>query len=276
MARWQRWRDFFARTVAAAALAGTSGCLCYLHTPPPPNHPCYAPCVGLPKCARDKVHIVFVHGADPFDCANLEGVREHLHHLGFLQVWSGSPLRKGYFARELRRAAQEVPDARFVLIGFGHGAATAGALAHELAPDGLVFDRLIAINGHGLDDYQADNVQKLVSIRRGAQTHNDAPGYREQCHIEQVSHFGTPTHPQTLEAIAEELQSVTMSVPVVLPAGPPPLTETAPTPRPLPPAKERDGGEWDFIRPTPQLEPLPPPRELPSSDPERRPGPYRR
>jgi hypothetical protein len=252
MAR-RRWRAFIARCLTAAALAGSCGCLCYLHSLPPPNHPCSAPCVGIPKCARDKVHIVLVHGADPFDCANLEGVRERLHLLGFLNIYSGSPLRKAYFAQELRRVAREVTDAHFVLIGFGHGVATAETLAREVAGDGITFDRLIRLNAQSSTGQIPENVQRVVSVRGGTHDKAESPGHSEH-HIESASHFGTPTHPRTLETIAEELQAVAMSVPVVLPPEPVPLEETAPTPRPVPPSKATERDEWDFLKPVPRLE----------------------
>lgn len=269
MVQQQPWRAFLARLVVAAGLVTAPGCLCYLHTPPPPNHPCAAPCAGIPKPARDKVHIVLVYGADPFDCANLYGVREFIHHLGFLKVYSGSPLRTGWFASEMRRVFHEEPDARFVLIGYGAGAGSAESLARDVAPDGIVIDTLVYLSGCGVAGEQPENVLRVVSISGGEKSGHDLPSSADERCITDAGHFSTPTHPEALHTLAEELQAVAARVPVVLPPEPPPLIETAPTPRPVsPPAEtapmprplptEAQRDEWDFLKPVPRLEPLPP------------------
>jgi hypothetical protein len=76
-------------------------------------------------------------------------------------------------------------------------------------------------------------------------------------------HFGSPTHPRTLETLGRELLVVAERVPVVLPPDPPPPLEEAPRPRPLSenasPQEPGPSGDWEFLKPGAVPE-LPPPR----------------
>ena len=76
----------------------------------------------------------------------------------------------------------------------------------------------------------------------------------ENTHLPDVHHFGSPTHPYTLEMLARELSLVAATVPVVeLLPRPLPGGEEPPTPRPVPPQARRTTGEWDFLRPVSRL-----------------------
>jgi hypothetical protein len=78
--------------------------------------------------------------------------------------------------------------------------------------------------------------------------------------VNQVGHFGSPSHCYTLETLACELAAVAATVPVRLPSAMPHDPESAPFPRLLlePSLLPRD--EWDFLQPVPLLgSPLPAP-----------------
>ena len=71
------------RSLLAGMVLGASGCMNFIHpvgTPPPEQAEC---CRSLPKCGRDHVYIFLVHGMDPLDYANLNGLCDFIHELGF-------------------------------------------------------------------------------------------------------------------------------------------------------------------------------------------------
>ena len=75
------WRRGVSACLLAAALIAAPGCLSFVHPIDPAIPELADPCRMLPKCARDHVYILFVHGMDPADCANLSGVRDYVQAL---------------------------------------------------------------------------------------------------------------------------------------------------------------------------------------------------
>jgi hypothetical protein len=263
----------------AAALAGSSGCLCYLHPIEPlaPEHT--EPCHGIVKGARDHVYIFFVHGLDPLDYANLSGVCQFVQELGFSKTYFGQLYHTPYFDSEIRRVCQDDQDAHIVLVGFSFGANMVRSLAQSVKTDGIKIASLIYFGGntlHNTDRDQPDNAEHITNILAYGCIWNGAEMDRaENLRAPGVWHFGSPTHPVSLKVLARELARVAATVTVVdeqPPDVPPP--EQAPTPRPVkppeelppprsvPPAKEStQAGEWDFLRPvsTLQVRSTPPP-----------------
>jgi hypothetical protein len=68
-------------------------------------------------------------------------------------------------------------------------------------------------------------------------------------------HFGSPTHPMTLELLARELTVIASTVPVTEPQlpPPPPPGEEAPTPRPVKARAVARKDGWDFLKPVARL-----------------------
>src|SRR5262245_17456352 len=122
MGQQGRWRRGLGTLWLAAGLAATSGCLSFVHPIDPACPELAEPCRMLPKCARDHVHILFVHGMDPADCANLTGVRDYVQSLGFQKTYYGQLYHTNQFKTLVRDIHQKDCDARFVLVGFSFGA----------------------------------------------------------------------------------------------------------------------------------------------------------
>jgi hypothetical protein len=238
----------------AAFLLGTQpGCLTCLHPVTPPAKEQVCLCGELPRCCRNHVYVFFVNGLDPLDCANLNGVRDYVQGLGFIKTYYGQLYHKSYFASEIRRLHQEDPDARFVLVGFSFGANQVRDLAHAVRPDGVTIDLLVYLGGNTLENTPEDRpenaLRTLNVLASGCVWNGDTLDGAENVHYADVWHFGSPTHPHTLDLLAEELAVVAGRVPVVLPAELPPLEgEQAPTPRPVTVRPEGPPDEWDFLK----------------------------
>src|SRR5262245_16914359 len=133
MKRHQVWLRLFG-LVAPVGLI--SGCLGQHHpVAAPPAEPA-AIAAPLPQACKTHVYVFMVHGLDPFDYADLAGLRAHLNSLGYIKTYHGQLYHAPYFAREMRRLHSEDPDARFALMGFSFGANMARNLAQTAGEEG--------------------------------------------------------------------------------------------------------------------------------------------
>jgi hypothetical protein len=215
---------------------------------PPEQQAC---CSEVPLCCRNHVYIFFVHGMDPFDCANLAGVRDQVQSLGFIKTYYGQMYHTSYFAKEICRIHQEDPDARFALVGFSFGANLVRDIAHTVAKDDIHIDLLVYLGGNTLKNMPADrpeNVGQIVNIlATGCIWNGDTLDGAVNVNYTDVYHFGSPTHAYTQGLLAEELTKVARRVPIVEKVLPP-MEEEAPTPRPVRPPDTQPIDEWDFLK----------------------------
>jgi pimeloyl-ACP methyl ester carboxylesterase len=270
MFRYGRRIRGLALALMASAAAGT-GCMPFLHPVGPPSQEHFALSACLPQAARDHVHIFFIHGMDPFDWANLSGVREYVHALGYIKTHYGQIYHLWEFESELRRVHKEDPDARFVLIGFSFGANMARNVAADANREHIPIDLLIYLGGNTLKDCAEDkpeNALHIVNIlATGCIWNGDHLEGADNLNYGDVWHFGSPTHLKTLEVLAEELAKVAARVPVVIHEPPPVASdEDAPTPRPVVPQNSGPRDEWDFLKPAPTGGVAPPSREMPKPE----------
>lgn len=247
------------RWLLAAHLLSAAGCLCCLNSVSPPSAETLETCHAVPCLGRNHVYIFFLGSLDPLDCANLSGVRDYLHKLGFIKTYYGQVYHVCWFKSEMRRIHKEDPAARFVLVGHGVGANTAHALAGELQEDDIDIDLLVYVDGTRLDKRcrQPKNVSKIIHVS-GTYCLSPKKNLRdvENIHLQKAGCFGAATHPQTLDVLAEELTQVAARVPVTLPPDPrqlPSPEEQAPTPRPVVPPAAAARDEWDFLKPVASL-----------------------
>jgi hypothetical protein len=258
MAQQGRWRRLVGHTALAASLVSSAGCLNFLNATQAPPAEVAANCQELPAGCRRHIYIFLVHGLDPLDSANLDGLCTYLHKLGFNQTYYGQLYHVPYFGKEIRRLHKEDPDAHFVLIGFSFGANQVCSLTRSLKEDGIGIDLLVYLGGNTLDNTPADrpdNARRIVNVLAHGWIWNGAilEG-AENIEEPDIWHFGSPTHPRTLQTLTEELTTLAATVPAILPSLPSPTpTEEEPTPRPvqIPPTAKRD--EWDFLKPTSDL-----------------------
>jgi hypothetical protein len=193
---------------------------------------------------------------DPFDWANLQGVRDYVQSLGYIKTHYGQLYHVWQFESDLRRVHREDPDARFVLVGFSFGANMVRNVAHDANAEQVPIDLIVYLGGNTLKDCPEDKPENAVHIvnilATGCVWNGDHLEGADNINYGDVWHFGSPSHPKTLSVLAEELANVAGRVPVVVREDPvwhP--GEEAPRPRPLGKVPEGPRGDWDFLRPVP-------------------------
>ncbi len=249
------------RWLLALGISTSAGCVGFLHPVAPLPRGLAASCHDLPHCCRDHVYIFLINGLDPGNYCNLSGVCDYLHTLGFNKTYYGQLYHGAYFEKELRRLHEADVEARFVLIGFSYGANVARSIAQDVKDEGIHIDLLVYLGGNTLTNTPRDkpeNVGQIVNVlATGWIWNGDTIDGAENVNLPNVWHFGSPTHPQTLEILARDLVEVASQVPVPRrDAGPIPWTtdESAPPPRPVQPPSAGPRGEWDFLKPAEQLQ----------------------
>ena len=239
----------------AAALSCGSGCFCYLHPVAAPLPQQSDLCQMSPLCARDHVYIFIANGLDPINLGNLTGVRDYIQKLGFNKTYFGQLYSESSFKRHILHIHADDSDARFVLVGFNVGGDLIHSLADAVQKDGVHIDLMVYLDGKPLVNNlkrSPENAGRVVSIRAPylVWTAGEIDG-AENLKLDPFWHFGLPTHPQTLDALARELAMVAATVPFSEPVNPtvPNPEETAPTPRPVMPRSSAQRDEWDFLKP---------------------------
>ena len=260
-----RWRRGLGASLLGAMLVASSGCLCFVHPIDPACPELAEPCRMLPKCARDHVYVLFVHGMDPVDCANLSGVRDYVNALGFQKTYYGQLYHVWQFERLVRDLHQKDCDARFVLVGFSFGANVVRDVALAAAEDGISIDLIVYLGGNTLKNRpqdQPENVKRIVNIlAQGCIWNGDTLDRAENVQVKGRWHFGSPSHPFTLQVLAQDLAEIASSVPVPALSQPQMPLSDEPTPRPrkLESRKPAPRDEWDFLKPVSRLDEQPRP-----------------
>ena len=214
------WRLLAPWLLAASPLTA-AGCLSYLHPVVPLPAEQVDPCRALPKPCKEHVYIFLLSGLDAFNCGNLSGVCDYLNCLGFLNTYHGQLYHAPCFDSEIRRLHKKDADARFVLIGYGMGCPMVRAMARAVHSDGVKIDLLVLLDGdaHTLElgepPPNTGHVLNLQAVWLTGKGH--ALEGAENCDLPDAGHFGLPTHPQTLQLLAQELGALAATVPFVVP-----------------------------------------------------------
>lgn len=261
-----RWR-----WLALGLLTVGPGCLGHLHPVSECDPNVAACCRELPPCCRSRVYVFFVQGVDPLGIGNLTGVHDYVRQLGFTKTYYGQVYHAGHFEKEIRRLHHEGPETRFVLVGFSAGANKVRTIAQNVKDDGVRIDLLVYLGGNTLRNVphdRPDNAVKVVHVlAKGFDRIGTSFDDAENVHVPDAHHFGSPSHPYTLQMLARELAMLAATVPVTEPSAPP-GDEIAPAPNPLAPAAERLPAEWDFLKPATRLGPVrPDSEEIPATVP---------
>src|SRR5947209_15827084 len=123
------------------------------------------------------------------------------------------------FEKEMCRIHEEDPNCRFVLVGFSFGANMVRYLANSARDDGIPIDLLVYFGGNTLKNEaydQPENAARVVNILASGAVWNGAWMDRaENIHETDVYHFGSPSHPYSVELLTRELGEVASPVPVV-------------------------------------------------------------
>jgi hypothetical protein len=229
----------------AAALIAAPGCLSFLHPVDPPAKELAAPCAAFPACCRSHVYFVLVHGADPLDAADLEGLNDWVRSLGFTKTYFGQMYHAPYFEKEIRRIHREDPDARFVLMGFSLGANMVRDIAVAVKSDDITIDALIYCGGNSLGNAPSNRPENALAVfhiltQYGSDWMGVPLDGADNMRLADAYHFGSPTHLYTREVLARELGAAAERVPV---------EEDGPRP------PDGPRGEWDFLKPAPRIMP---------------------
>ncbi len=248
------WRRALACKLLVFLLSAGAGC-CYLHPIHAPQPEVLAACQSLPRCCKDHVHIFLLNGLDPMNYGNLTGLRDYVQSLGFHQTYYGQIYHYWWFQSQIRRIHREDPEAHFVLVGFSVGVNLADFLARSLKPEGVYFDAIVFLSGnHPLAPMPSEppaNAGRVVNILAdGLMGSWGERDWAEDIRLAGSWHFDTPSHPETLQALAEVLDQVGEAVPEVISEPPPGLAEfQEPTPRAVRPQVSAKRDEWDFLKP---------------------------
>ena len=242
----------------AIAMGTQAGCLRFCHPVDPLPADEVRDTFELPTGCKDRVYVFLLHGVDPPDTANMAGLQEYLHSLGYIKTYYGQPFHAFYYEKEIVAIRKREPNARFVLMGFSYGAGLVRDLARDLGKCGIGVDLLVYIDGGRLSTTPLDrpaNVSKVVNILAFDRDEDCEIAGAENRRYDDVWHFGTVTHPDTLRMLVRELAQVALRVPLTthLPSAPP-ANGVLPAPRPAPellppPTPNVKGDGWDFIRP---------------------------
>ncbi len=241
------------RSLTALGLAALllPGCLSFVNSCPKPPPDQRDLCKQLPTPSCEGVYVVLMNGADPFQCSNLQGVREYLATLGFAKSFYAQLYHESYLIDELQEVKREHPNAHFVAVGFEYGAAPACSLANHMAEKGIPLDLLVYLQPKGLSAENGGDITscRTLTIRSiGSATVNSSTPENVVIEVDSSTRYGVPTHPETLTRLAFELTQLAMNVPVIAPI-PETLEDPAPTPRPIKFANNDRLDEWDFLKP---------------------------
>lgn len=258
MIQQRRWRRFGVVLLAVLGLATGQGCLSCVHSLDLPPKDEIVLGENIPAPCRSHVHIFIIQGLDPLEAANLDGLTEYLHQLGYLKTHYGQCYHVWEFKKEMRRLHKEEPKSRFVVIGFSFGTLMAQELVNAVKKDGIPVDLLIYLGGFVLCNSprsQPDNTACIFNIlSAGDGMLGPQMDRAVNIRYSDVWHFGLPTHPRTCKLLARELAAVALRVPYVQKVPPlsPELEEEIPRPRRLTPDQQPQpspplSSEWSFL-----------------------------
>jgi hypothetical protein len=204
-----RWRKLLAQSVLAAALIGSGGCLGFLH---PVTSPAPTLCRAVSPDQRDHLHIFVINGLDPLDVSNLSGMCDHLRQLGYRNTHMDQMYQTPWVAEDIEEIHRADPSARFALIGFSLGSNLVQSVAHSVKEAGVTIDLMVYLSSNTVLPFspeRGDNVIRAVNITTGSGDASDTvPAGVANVNLPDVWHFGSPSHPQTLQRLALELARV--------------------------------------------------------------------
>src|SRR5262249_4337991 len=111
--------------------------------------------------------------------------------------------------------------------------------AETLVRDGVPIDLVVYLDGVFLPDRPPPPGVRVVNVHNASGFCDTGPlRQADDVVLPECGHFAVPTHSLTLELLAHELGQLTETVPLsprLTPVGLAPPSESAPTPRPVPP-----------------------------------------
>jgi hypothetical protein len=195
---------------AFGLMAVAGGCARFLH-PLPADETWRA--IPLDQHAqRAAVHVFIVHGLDPLDYANIDGIRERLQRLGYADTQVFHFYQRAALADALTACKLAHPGEPIALVGFSFGCIAAQQATHQAHDQANVqVDLLFYIGGWFFRD---DGVSRPPFVPRVVHVLGvgcDSMGV-PLTNAENVKlgsqHFASPTHAAVLRRLEEELDGL--------------------------------------------------------------------
>lgn len=231
----QRWVIV---AVLAITIANT-GCVTCCHKSYEQSLKRGAEC-DLPTPCRSQVYVFLIHGLTPTTGCGLETLRTKLSENGYAQV-GVAELGAGFCVEhEIKKIRACEPDARFVLVGYDLGGASAVSIARHLTSKSVPVEAVVLLDP--LNCGQPSGVRTLL-ITSG---HTALPTpHTDRVVVADANHYRLPAHPTTVAAITALLNDIATQNYEPFSDGVPAWSyRHAPEMRPVVGAK---GNEWDFL-----------------------------
>ena len=158
----------------------------------------------LPTQCRNEVHVFMMHGLTPSTDCGLNALRLKLGDNGFAKVGMGELCHAGWVKSEIDCIRRNDPDARFVLLGYDLGAATAVSLSRDLAAKGIPVEAVVLLDPMGCSAEPCGARTLLITSGMGIAS---VP-HSGRVVVATASHFGLPAHPTTVAVITDLLSDI--------------------------------------------------------------------
>jgi hypothetical protein len=171
-------------------------------------------CPELPACQRAKVYAVVVNGFDPLHLGRIEKLAAELNRSGFAKVYTVEFHHAAFVESEVRKIRCDEPDARFVFVGYSHGAGVAQGMAAKLSHEGVAVDALVELTPAYLpwaEGHDLSRVGRHVVIGREWQRNGYAN--TETLALPGVGTYSVATNPVTIQTVRDILTASTANVP---------------------------------------------------------------
>lgn len=122
---------------------------------------------SVPQEDKDRTHLFFINGLDPYYLANFRGQCQYMKSLGYNKCYCGQMNHVGLFRQKIQQIRKDESQANIVLVGYSFGANSVRTLANQLKEDGIRVDLLIYLGGDTIKDVDTsrpENVTRVVNI----------------------------------------------------------------------------------------------------------------
>jgi pimeloyl-ACP methyl ester carboxylesterase len=151
----------------SAALSMDAGDFSFVHELEKPKPQIARAAHAVPQENKDRTHLFFINGLDPYYLANFRGQCQYMKSLGYQNSYCGQLSHVDLFRRQIVQIRKNDPDARVGLVGYSLGANAARTLAHRLHEDGVAVDLLVYLGADFVVNSQASrppNVKRVLNI----------------------------------------------------------------------------------------------------------------
>lgn len=190
---------------------------------------------AVPQEVKDRTHLFFINGLDPYYLANFGGQCQYMKSLGYYNSHFGQWNEVEPLRRKIVEIYQHNPDIRIVLVGYSVGANSAQTLARQLRIDGVPVELLVYVAGDFITDTrQPLNVKRILSVSGhtsivvGYDLFLRAPEIEGASNYRfDVRHFQVPTRTEMMDLLIQHVMEIEPSRRAVNQ-----VTSSFPNPRP--------------------------------------------